>query len=78
MQTISLFPQGALDPIEDKADLAIRAILEAGHPLVLAYSGGKDSSMVAALATARRGALPCCGRKATGRRDHWGYPRGVT
>jgi len=53
VQTISLFPQGALDPIEDKADLAIRAILailEAGHPLVLAYSGGKDSSMVAALA----------------------------
>lgn len=53
MQTISLFPQGALDPIEDKADKAIRAILtilEAGHPLVIAYSGGKDSSMVAALA----------------------------
>lgn len=53
MQTISLFPHGALDPIEDKVDRAIRAILnllEAGHPLVLAYSGGKDSSMVAALA----------------------------
>lgn len=51
MQTISLFPQGALDPIEDKADRAVHAILtilEAGHPLVLAYSGGKDSGMVAA------------------------------
>lgn len=53
MQTISLFPVGALDPIEDQADraiLAIRELLKAGHPLVVAYSGGKDSSMVAALA----------------------------
>ncbi|CAG9165523.1 adenine nucleotide alpha hydrolase family protein [Cupriavidus pinatubonensis] len=53
MQAISLFPVGALDPIEDLADraiLAIRQLLEAGHPLVVAYSGGKDSSIVAALA----------------------------
>ncbi|SPS02723.1 phosphoadenosine phosphosulfate sulfotransferase [Cupriavidus taiwanensis] len=53
MQSISLFPVGALDPVEDRADRAIAAIrrlLEAGHPLVVAYSGGKDSSMVAALA----------------------------
>ncbi|MFS8934696.1 phosphoadenosine phosphosulfate sulfotransferase [Cupriavidus taiwanensis] len=53
MQTISLFPASALDPIEDRAEetiQAIRRLLEAGHPLVIAYSGGKDSSMVAALA----------------------------
>ncbi|SOY77529.1 3'-phosphoadenosine 5'-phosphosulfate sulfotransferase (PAPS reductase)/FAD synthetase Rme (fragment) [Cupriavidus taiwanensis] len=46
-------PVGALDPVEDRADhaiLAIRRLLDAGHPLVVAYSGGKDSSMVAAFA----------------------------
>lgn len=55
MQTISLFPAGALDPIEERAEEAIQAIrrlLEAGHPLVIAYSGGKDSSMVATLRAA--------------------------
>ncbi|SPS02964.1 hypothetical protein [Cupriavidus taiwanensis] len=53
MHTVSLLPVGALDPVEDRADhaiLAIRRLLDAGHPLVVAYSGGKESSMVAALA----------------------------
>ncbi|RZT29069.1 hypothetical protein [Cupriavidus agavae] len=53
METISLFPQGACDPVEMKADKAIAAIVAlfaAGHPVVVAYSGGKDSSVVAALA----------------------------
>ena len=53
MDTISLFPQGAFDPIETKIDDAIAtisALLQAGHPLVVAFSGGKDSSVVAALA----------------------------
>ncbi|WP_455289316.1 hypothetical protein [Cupriavidus necator] len=53
METISLFPVGALDPIDAKVDKAIDAICQlliSGHPLVIAYSGGKDSSMVAALA----------------------------
>lgn len=52
METISLFPQGACDPVDRKADKAITAILAlfaAGHPVVVAYSGGKDSSVVAAL-----------------------------
>lgn len=52
METISLFPQGAFEPIERKADKAIAVILAlftAGHPVVVAYSGGKDSSVVAAL-----------------------------
>lgn len=51
-QTIELFPQGAHDPIEQKIDRAIGAILrlfQAAHPVVIAYSGGKDSSVVAAL-----------------------------
>ncbi|MFS8979475.1 hypothetical protein PO002_34210 [Cupriavidus necator] len=53
METISLFPVGTLDPIDAKADKAIDAIRQLlidGHPLVIAYSGGKDSSMVASLA----------------------------
>ncbi|WP_176861058.1 hypothetical protein [Cupriavidus sp. YR651] len=52
METISLFPQGAFEPVERKADKAISAILtlfHAGHPTVIAFSGGKDSSAVAAL-----------------------------
>lgn len=52
METISLFPQGAFEPVDRKADKAIAAILSlftAGHPVVVAYSGGKDSSVVAAL-----------------------------
>jgi len=52
METISLFPQGAFEPIERKADKAIAVILAlftAGHLVVVAYSGGKDSSVVAAL-----------------------------
>lgn len=52
MDTISLFPQGVCDPVDRKADKAVAAILAlfaAGHPLVVAYSGGKDSSVVAAL-----------------------------
>ncbi|MGT2509627.1 hypothetical protein [Cupriavidus basilensis] len=51
-QTIELFPQGAHDPVEQKIDRAIVAILrlfQAAHPVVVAYSGGKDSSVVAAL-----------------------------
>lgn len=52
METISLFPQGSFDPVERKADKAIASIIalfNAGHPMVVAYSGGKDSSVVAAL-----------------------------
>ncbi|MGN5480231.1 hypothetical protein ACTMU2_35860 (plasmid) [Cupriavidus basilensis] len=52
METISLFPQGACDPVDRKADKAIAAIVAlfaARHPVVVAYSGGKDSSVVAAL-----------------------------
>ncbi|WP_237380889.1 phosphoadenosine phosphosulfate sulfotransferase [Cupriavidus sp. SW-Y-13] len=52
METISLFPQGVCDPVDRKADKAIAAILAlfaAGHPVIVAYSGGKDSSVVAAL-----------------------------
>ncbi|MGT2453890.1 hypothetical protein ACU4GI_11560 [Cupriavidus basilensis] len=51
-QTIELFPQGAFEPIDQKIDRAIGAILRlfhAAHPVVIAYSGGKDSSVVAAL-----------------------------
>ncbi|WP_061958173.1 hypothetical protein [Cupriavidus pauculus] len=47
METISLFPQGAFEPIERKADKAIAVILAlftAGHPIVVAYSGGKDAN----------------------------------
>lgn len=49
---MSCFPQGAHDPIEQKIDRALGAILrlfQAAHPVVIAYSGGKDSSVVAAL-----------------------------
>ena len=52
METISLFPQGAFEPIEKKIDNAlaiITALLHARHPIVVAFSGGKDSSVVAAL-----------------------------
>lgn len=52
METISLFPQGAFEPIERKIDKAIATIsslLQQRHPIVVAFSGGKDSSVVAAL-----------------------------
>jgi 3'-phosphoadenosine 5'-phosphosulfate sulfotransferase (PAPS reductase)/FAD synthetase len=52
MSTITFHPSAVLEPVERKIDNAISAILQvlaAGHPLVIAFSGGKDSSVVAAL-----------------------------
>ncbi|MGO4660108.1 hypothetical protein AB4Z34_35950 [Ensifer sp. 2YAB10] len=51
-QTIDLFPQGAFEPVEKKIDRAVAVVVglfRAGHPLFLAFSGGKDSSVVAAI-----------------------------
>ena len=45
-QTIELFPQAAFEPVEKKIERAAAVVVglfRAGHPLFLAFSGGKDS-----------------------------------
>ncbi|WP_020201322.1 hypothetical protein [Cupriavidus sp. WS] len=51
-QTIELFSQGAFEPVERKIARAVSVVVDlfrAGHPMFLAFSGGKDSSVVAAI-----------------------------
>jgi len=40
----------SIEQLVDESKGAIRALLDAGHPLVIGFSGGKDSSVVANLA----------------------------
>jgi len=51
-QTIELFSQGVFEPIDRKITRAVGVVVDlfrAGHPMFLAFSGGKDSSVVAAI-----------------------------
>ena len=51
-QTIELFPQGAFEPVEKMIERAVAVVVglfRAGRPLFLAFSGVKDSSVVAAI-----------------------------
>ncbi|MCK4120433.1 phosphoadenosine phosphosulfate reductase family protein [Ralstonia nicotianae] len=53
MQTISLFPEAPQPSVDQKINRALHvltALFEASHWICVAFSGGKDSSVVAALA----------------------------